>query len=276
MLIQRAFTTNNNINLREFIHYAVHSDAYHEARRKAQYHYSERAKFFEAAEEASRRGNGVEANSLANEVRWHGDLMHNFNALTVDEVMRDQTGDTIDLHGLFASEAIDVVKITMDEAKPGHNLDFITGKGLNSDKLKGPVLLPTIEQLCINQNWSFKYNEGCFSITVPLEAPPISEHQRLAVGDFIPKEIWKCLRDIEGKVFDASYLLKCRKEPAAISINHYAEVFIDPRRSSAQTMEVINEFKGIHCDALGPSNKISLNIITSDDTNDLRKLVTVI
>ena len=65
MLIQRdvmAFTTIKNINLREFIHYAVHSDAYHEARRKAQYHYSERAKFFEAAEEASsRRGNGVEA-----------------------------------------------------------------------------------------------------------------------------------------------------------------------------------------------------------------------
>eukprot|EP01036_Dinobryon_divergens_P033592 gene33592-43414_t len=36
-------------------------DAYHEARRKAQYHYTERAKFFEAAEEASRRGNGLEA-----------------------------------------------------------------------------------------------------------------------------------------------------------------------------------------------------------------------
>eukprot|EP01036_Dinobryon_divergens_P033591 gene33591-43413_t len=143
--------------------------------------------------------------------------------------MRDQTGDTIDLHGLFASEAIDVVKITMDEAKPGHTLNFITGKGLNSDKLK-----------------------GCFSIEVPLEAPPISEDQRLAVGDFIPKE-----------------------ESAAITlISHYAVVFIDPRRSSAQTVEVINEFKGIHCDALGTtSNKISLNIITSDDTNDLRKLV---
>ncbi len=155
MLIQRdnvmSFTTNKNINLREFIHYAVHSDAYHEARRKAQYHYSERAKFFEAAEEASRRGNGVEANSLANEGRWHGDLMHNFNALAVDEVMRDQTGDTIDLHGLFASEAIDVVKITMDEAKPGHNLNFITGKGLNSDKLKGPVLLPTIDSSALTK-----------------------------------------------------------------------------------------------------------------------------
>ena len=134
-----------------------------------------------------------------------------------------------------------------------------------------------MNKFCINQNWSFKYYEGCFSIEVPLEAPPISEDQRLAVGDFIPKEVWKCLRDIEGKVFDASYLLRCHnnKESAAITlISHYAVVFIDPRRSSAQTVEVINEFKRIHCDALGTtSNKISLNIITSDDTNDLRKLV---
>eukprot|EP00597_Dinobryon_sp_UTEXLB2267_P003322 CAMPEP_0170059214 /NCGR_PEP_ID=MMETSP0019_2-20121128/1573_1 /TAXON_ID=98059 /ORGANISM="Dinobryon sp., Strain UTEXLB2267" /LENGTH=279 /DNA_ID=CAMNT_0010264403 /DNA_START=2569 /DNA_END=3411 /DNA_ORIENTATION=+ len=221
------------------------------------------------------RGDGVGANVLAQEGRLHGDLMKDFNALAVDEIMRDQDQDEdedeIDLHGLFASEAVDVVKIKMDEAKPGHTLNFITGKGLNSDIMKGPVLKPAIEKLCIDQNWSYEYYEGCFSIEVPLEEPlpQIQEHKGLAIGDVIPMEAWKYLRDIEGMEFDFSRLR--RHKPSALISSNYAVVFIDPRRSSAQTIEVINEFHGISHKKWG--NNISLTIVTTDSANDLRKLV---
>ncbi len=131
------------------------SDTYREARREAEYHASERAKLYEGAEQAMPKGDGAGAKALADQGKWHGDLMHNANARAVEAVLEGQDGREIDLHGLFASESIDVVKAVVDEHEPGCTFTFITGKGLNSDPTKGPVLQPAIKKLCVDQKWSF-------------------------------------------------------------------------------------------------------------------------
>ena len=53
------------------------------------------------------------------------------------------------------------------------------------------------------------------------------------------------------------------------AICDYAVVFVNPRRSSAQTMDVIKEFKMIPQEQLG----ISLSIVTPDDSSEHRKLI---
>lgn len=240
---------------------AMNSDAYHEARREAEYHALERGKLFKSAEDAIRRGDGAGANALAAEGKWHGAMMHAANACAVDEVLADQSGSEIDLHGLFASEAIDVVKEMINGAQTGSFVTFITGKGLNSDPLKGPVLQSAIEKLCTEQKWRFSYDEGIIRVTIPPKDLPKQEHQGLVVGDVIPVEIWGYLRDNEGKEYKFSRLRK--------AIFNYAVIYVDPRRSSGHTSEVINEFKKIPRDELG----ISLTIVTPDNPTDHRKLV---
>ena len=152
----------------------------------------------------------------------------------------------------------------MDEAKAGDTLEFITGKGLNSDPMKGPVLMPALKKLCQDQRWSVEELDGSFRINVPDDNENLSqseEHVGLVAGDIISEEIWGCLRNTEGKVRKFSRMRK--------AICDYAVVFVDPRRSSAQTMDVIKEFKMIPQEELS----ISLSIITPDDSSEHRKLI---
>jgi DNA-nicking Smr family endonuclease len=75
-------------------------------------------------------------------------MVDEHNSKPVDEILgpQEDNRDSIDLHGLYEREAMDVVKYFLLE-NPARQMDVITGKGLHSEPGKGPVLQLTIQKL---------------------------------------------------------------------------------------------------------------------------------
>lgn len=191
-------------------------------------------------------------------------MVDEFNSKAVDEILGPQNINcgSIDLHGLYEREAIDVVKdFILDN--PARRVDVITGKGLHSEPGKGPVLQLAIQKLIDLKGWEYRYNDGCFYIDSPTPDKLIEEdkHEGLLVGDILPGETWASLRDSKDVAFKFSRVGK--------GIYPYAVILIDPRRSSDQSKVAIDQFKQLSCAKLG----LSLAVVTWDDPSDLQKLV---
>jgi hypothetical protein len=214
------------------------SENYYLARDKARHHAEKRSKMFDAAADAIRKGYGALAGSLSEEGKWHGSMVDEYNSKAVDEILGPQENnhDSIDLHGLYESEAIDVVKDFLLD-NPAKQVDVITGKGLHSEHGKGPVLQFAIQKLADSKGWKYRYDDGCFFIDSPalVNLTETDEHEGLPIGSTFPCETWASLRDLNDVAFKFSRLGK--------GIYPCAVVYIDPRRSSDQTRAVVDEFK---------------------------------
>lgn len=81
--------------------------------------------------------------------------------------------DKIDLHGLFVSEAVDATKefVTYNIGRK-KTVEIITGAGHHSDKIKGPMIKPSIIDLCKSEGWKLEpceHNEGSYTLYLPVK-----------------------------------------------------------------------------------------------------------
>lgn len=100
--------------------------------------------------------------------------MEEENKRAVSEILNPQhlkSSDRIDLHGLTAHEAEEATReFVASKIGKLKTVFVITGKGIHSNKAKGPVLKPAIQSLCRKYDWQMEsdpHNPGYLIVHVP-------------------------------------------------------------------------------------------------------------
>ena len=235
-------------------------------REKAQLHFQERSRLFNEAENARRNGNSLYATELSQQAHWHNEEMKLANHKAVIKIISAQSNKVreVDLHGLYVSEAIEVVEYYVAK-HAGQVINVITGIGLNSDVSRGPKLYPAIVKLCEDNAWRYSggYGYGSVSITCPKSEtfldPVDVPYEGLVVGEKLPDEIWDNLLTAAGDKFKYSFFDATTK---------VLLVYVDPRAFSYRTKIVTEEFQKLSTIL----KSCTLAIVTCDSPSDLKKM----
>ena len=121
------------------------------------------------SQQAYSSGDGAAAHTLSEEAKSHGLRMADYNKQASDFIFRENNApgrvapDTIDLHGQFVEEAIEILEVRVRAAKGRgeKHLHVIVGKGNHSpghvQKIK-----PAVERICSQEGLKFhtEANEG--------------------------------------------------------------------------------------------------------------------
>lgn len=155
----------------------VWSEAYYRARKEADQHYQEKHRCSEESQKAYSRGDKKEAKRLSDEAHKYTAMMDKANEVAVQEILGPQhlsTAKAIDLHGLHVHEAEEATRKFVESKMGGQQrpstVEVIVGKGIHSDKQKGAVIRPAIEELCRKENWKVHHddnNAGVLIISAP-------------------------------------------------------------------------------------------------------------
>ncbi|KAJ8123465.1 hypothetical protein ONZ43_g601 [Nemania bipapillata] len=153
---------------------------YDELRKKAREEVAKRQSCMDRAHEAYERGDGATAKQLSNEGKRHAAEADKYfkeaSELIFDANNRNANSDSIDLHGLYVTEAQEKVeeRIRRDQQAGKTHLHVIVGKGIHSanhvQKLK-----PAIEELCQNLGLQYATEENEGRIYVNLQGGDVNE-----------------------------------------------------------------------------------------------------
>ncbi|KAL7276141.1 hypothetical protein RUND412_000874 [Rhizina undulata] len=117
------------------------------------------------AKAAYSSGDKALAHTLSTEGKRHGAQMQSYNAQARDFIFRANNGhlpgDTIDLHGLFVEEAVEILegRLTAAKGRGEDHLHVIVGKG-NHSVNHVAKLKPAVENLCRKHGLQFDQDEG--------------------------------------------------------------------------------------------------------------------
>ncbi|ODQ67825.1 DUF1771-domain-containing protein [Nadsonia fulvescens var. elongata DSM 6958] len=159
-VVERAISGTPFNPERDYNH--VEDAEYKRLRNLAQQEYEKRARCFSDSKQSYNNGNGVEAKTLSELGKEHGNKMDQYNKQAAGYVFRannaDSDADEIDLHGLYVKEAEEFLEVRIIAAKNRgeSRLEAIVGKGLHS-KDGVAKLKPAVERLC--EQHGLRYSE---------------------------------------------------------------------------------------------------------------------
>jgi len=141
----------------------AHKDEHYQE--EAQLHANLRLQYFRQAALAYMSGNGALANELSSKGRYHGNMVKDlhkqlYSKLFTNSVQRVDSVMTVDFHGLFVKEAIEVLEEVVQMGKESNGpklLSIITGVGKHSEGRKARIKPAVTSWLREN---GFKFNES--------------------------------------------------------------------------------------------------------------------
>ena len=133
-------------------------------REEANNYAQERNKLYQESQEEYKKGNGQKAKELSEKAKEMDKLMKSSNKKAEEAIIKPQKinqSGIIDLHGLYLSEAINIIKQILKRKKKlkFKELKIITGLGNHSHN-NIPKIKPAIIKILDEKKYKYKINKG--------------------------------------------------------------------------------------------------------------------